>query len=403
MAQTTRCRALAAIILAEVLALALWFSGTAVAPALRIEAGVDDLTAAFFTSAVQAGFVAGTLGFALTGIVDRFDGRYLFAASALTGAGANAAILLVDPGSLAVIGFRFITGIAMAGVYPVGMKLAVGWAKGDVGLLVGALVGALTLGSASPHLLVYAGGLDWRWAIGAASASAALAAVVILFSAEGPATRRASRFRPGEISVYWTNRSIRLANFGYLGHMWELYAMWAWINVFFLASFALSMPDAEAARLAALATFGVIACGALGAVAAGAVADRIGRTLVTSASLIVSGACCLLVGQLFDAAPALLFALAAVWGVAVVADSAQFSASVTELSPPDLVGTMLTLQTCIGFLLTLITIHAMPNFVAWLGWRWAFAPLAIGPALGAWAMLRLRGLPEARRLAGGAR
>jgi MFS family permease len=201
----------------------------------------------------------------------------------------------------------------------------------------------------------------------------------------------------------WRNRGTRLATFGYLGHMWELYAMWAWVGLYLAASFAARRGgDAETeAGEAALITFAVIAAGAVGSVAAGLLADRVGRVRVTVWAMATSGACCLLAGPAFGLHPLFTTTLCLVWGVAVVADSAQFSASVAELSEPGLTGTMLTVQTCLGFALTLVTIHLMPALVERLGWGGAFAALAVGPGLGCAAMLRLGRSPMAARLAGG--
>jgi MFS family permease len=394
-----RSRSLALIIVCQVMAMALWFSATAVVPALKAEGGLDDFTAGLFTSAVQAGFVIGTLCFALTGVADRFDPRRIFLISAEIAALANLAILALDPAGPLAITLRLVTGICMAGIYPIGMKLAVSWAKGNVGLLVGALVGALALGSASPHLFVFAGGVDWRFTLAVASASGAIAGFLILAADEGPAAKRAARFKISDVKAYWTNRGIRYANFGYLGHMWELYAMWAWIGFYF----SLELGGVTGGSTAALITFAILASGALGAVVAGWSADRFGRTAVTSFCMAASGSCALLIGFAAGLGPWWMGAVALVWGLTIVSDSAQFSASVTELSEPDRIGTMLTLQTCVGFLLTLATIQAVPWFAELLGWRHAFAPLAIGPFLGVVAMLRLRGFPEAVKLAGGRR
>ncbi|MDZ4737220.1 MAG: MFS transporter [Rhodospirillaceae bacterium] len=359
-AATNRWRALALIAFCQVTALALWFSATAILPSLARDYDLSATQQSLFTSGVQAGFVVGTLISAFFGLADRLDPRRFFAASALVAALANAALLLVEPTSWGVIALRFATGMCMAGIYPVGMKLASTWAKNDMGLVVGLLVGALTLGSAAPHLFNALGGLDWRVTLMTASISALTAAVAILFVRLGPRMAATPRFDPRMVLAAWRVRSLRLANFGYFGHMWELYAMWAWIGVFLQASFLETMAPPDAALLARYATFAVVGIGALGCVAAGLLADRLGRTTITIAAMAVSGACALTVGFLFGGDPRWLIALCLVWGIAVVADSAQFSASIAELSERHLVGTMLTLQTSIGFTLTLLTIHLMP-------------------------------------------
>lgn len=398
-----RWLALGLIAYCQVAAISLWFSATAVVPSLARDYDLSSTMQSLFTSAVQAGFVVGTLVSAFLGLADRLEPRRFFAISTLIATIANAAILLVDPTSGVVVLLRFVTGICMAGIYPVGMKLASTWAKNDMGLVVGLLVGALTLGSASPHLFNALGGLDWQTTLAASSVSALTAAAAILFVAVGPRSAPSPKFDPRTILAAWRVKSLRLANFGYFGHMWELYAMWVWIGLFLQASFlAVLAPDA-ALPLARYATFAAVGAGAVGSIAAGLLADRFGRTTTTMAAMAASGSCALAIGFLFGGNPIWLIMLALVWGATVVADSAQFSASVAELSERQWIGTMLTLQTSIGFTLTLVTIHLMPLWVEWLGWRYAFAPLAIGPFLGVIAMARLRAQPDAVKLAGGRR
>ncbi|WP_417454221.1 MFS transporter [Kiloniella sp.] len=387
--------------LCQVAAMALWFSASAVLPSLVEEYSLTSFQQALFTSAVQVGFVVGSLSSALFGLADRLPPKFFFLGSAIIAALANALLLAIEPTHAIVPLLRFITGVCMAGIYPVGMRMAATWAKGDMGLLVGLLVGALTLGSASPHLFNAIGGIDWRFTIAMASACAIAAAIGILLFKMGPAYTKAPKFHPRHIFSAWNIKSVRLANLGYLGHMWELYAMWAWIGIFLTASFSLTMENTIAHNLAKLATFATMAAGAIGCLATGYLADKLGRTTLTIIAMLISGICALTVGLLFGASPVWLTLLCVLWGISIIADSAQFSASVAELSPPEIVGTMLTLQTSLGFTLTLITIHLMPYAVDLLSWTYAFAPLAIGPFLGVWAMAKLRQHPDALKLANG--
>jgi MFS family permease len=378
-------QSLAFITAAQVLALSLWFAGTAAGPAM----GVGHTFQALLTGAVQAGFVLGTLGSAVLALPDRFDPRRVFALAALAGAAANAAILVLPVGGAGAIAARLVTGVALAGVYPVGMKLAVGWAdRADAGLVVGLLVGGLTLGSASPHLVNALGGVSWRLTLAAASCAAVVGAGLIGAVRLGPLHRAAPAFRADAALGIWRDRGTRLILLGYLGHMWELYAMWAWVGAYLAASFA-AWRGVRVAGGASLATFAVIAVGAVGCVAAGVLADRWGRVRVVVTAMAVSGTCCLLAGPAFGGPPAVVVMLCLVWGVAVVADSAQFSAGIAARAPAGLTGTMLTVQTCAGFALTLVTIQVMPVLVGWLGWGGAFAVLALGPAAGCVAMVRV--------------
>jgi MFS family permease len=390
--------------LCEVAALALWFSASAVVPSILRQYPLTQLQASLFTSMVQVGFVAGTLASATLGLADRLDPRRFFMLASLVAAAANASLLFVEPGSAWVYVARFITGACMAGVYPIGMKMAASWATNDLGMLVAILVGALTLGSASPHLFNAFGGVDWRFTIAASSLAALLAAVAINLVRLGPRLAAPRAFRARYLAMAFRMPALRLANFGYLGHMWELYAMWTWIAGFLAASFAINSAGFSPDFLTRIGAFVIIGLGGLvGCLSGGWLSDRFGRTALTMGAMAASGTCALTVGLFFGASPWVLGVLCLIWGATIVADSAQFSASITELSPPELIGTMLTVQTCAGFTLTLVTIHALPLVVAAVGWRFAFAPLALGPFFGVWAMGRLRARPEAVGLANGRR
>ena len=393
-------RTLLLLSLAELLGMAVWFSATAVIPALTTVWGLSDTGKAWLTMSVQIGFVVGALGSAIFNLADRVPARRMFTLSALLAALTTAAIpALVNGLGLAVM-LRFMTGVFLAGVYPVGMKIMATWTRKHRGLAIGMLVGALTIGSASPHLLNAIGGVgDWKPVLYLAAASAALGGLITFtFVREGPYSSASPPFNWKFAGRILAQREIFLSNLGYLGHMWELYAMWAWIPLFLLESFKLSEVNPT---WASLASFLVIGIGGVGSLVAGRLADKMGRTRIITASLLVSGASALTVGFLFGGNPVWLFVVSLIWGFAIVADSAQFSTCVSELCQVDYTGTALTLQTCLGFTLTLFTIWMIPPLVNLVGWEWAFAFLAIGPAVGIWATRALSRLPAAANLAGG--
>jgi MFS family permease len=356
------------------------------------EVAVSPVRQAALASAVQGGFVIGAVGSAFFGLADRFDPRRVFAVSAVAAGVANALLLVAPVGSAGAIAARAVTGALLAGVYPVGMKIAAGWGQRDRGFLLGALVGALTLGSAAPHLLALLGGAAWRWTIASASGAAIGAGCLALLVGLGPYHARAARFDPRAITQVWTNRRVRLAYGGYLGHMWELYAMWAWIGAAMTASFAVSRATADAVWLGRVVAFCAIGVGGVSCAVAGKVADRIGRAELTLIAMAISGACAVASGLAFGGPVWLSFAIAVLWGASVVPDSAQFSALVADASPPALAGSFMTLQTALGFALTCVTVQVTPVLAGAVGWPWVLALLGAGPAFGIIAMLRLRAL-----------
>jgi MFS family permease len=397
----SRWRTLALLAFAELLGMSLWFSGSAVVPALTREWNLSAGTASWLTLSVQLGFVAGTLLSALLNLPDIISPRHLFTLTAILAALANAAFGFLAHSASTGIPLRFLTGMFLAGVYPPAMKILATWFRHGRGLALGVLVGALTLGKAAPYLVNGLGSPNWRYNVVFVSLLAVIGGlIVLLFVGDGPYALPAARFDWKQAGKVFSDRPLRLANLGYFGHMWELYAMWTWIPFMIRASLSLRK---SAPWLAEVASFLVIGCGAAGCVIAGLIADRVGRTFVTSAAMAISGTCCLVIGLMFGANPILLLTVAAIWGASVVADSAQFSACVTELGDPRYIGTALTMQTCLGFLLTVISIELIPRFVDLVGWRYAFVMLAPGPLFGVISMMKLRRLPEAVKIAHGRR
>jgi len=380
--------------------MSLWFSASAVAPVLIKDWRISDSTAAWLTLAVQIGFVIGTLISAIFNLPDIINSRRFMAICAMLAALSNALLALFSNEPASAIALRFFTGMFLGGVYPPAMKVMASWFRSGRGMAIGVLIGALTLGKAFPYLVNAFQMENWRQNLIIVSLLSMLGAAVVLFLlSDGPYHQASAKFDLSQARKVFGNRGVRLANFGYLGHMWELYAMWTWSPAMIRASFSAQGISHSAAETVSFLTIGA---GAIGCVAAGILADRYGRTLIASGAMIISGACCIVVGLLFTQ-PVWLIVITLIWGASVVADSAQFSTCVTELGDARYIGTALTLQTCIGFLLTVISIKIISVVVSMIGWRYAFMLLAPGPILGTLAMLRLRKLPEAIQIAQGKR
>jgi len=362
-----------------------WFSAAVAAPGMVAEWNARPSTSAWLTVAVQLGFVLGTFVSAVLLVSDRFSPRRLAAASSCAVTMAITALAWRHTGPTAAIFLCGLTGVALAGVYPPGIKIAAGWWRAGRGTAIGVLVGALTIGSAMPNLLRAVAPIGkWRTIILGAAACALVSAVLFGRAVrDGPFQAASAPFSRHALSTVVRNRLVALATAGYLGHMWELYAMWSSIGAFWAYVIA---PRSVAPALAPVFAFFTIASGALGCVFAGLAADRVGRPIVTIVAMAISATCALAIGFLTTAPLVVVTIVAIVWGISIVADSAQFSAAITEFAPSEYVGTAVTLQTCLGFLLTIVTIRLVPVWVHWWGWERAYLPLAIGPAAGIIAM-----------------
>jgi MFS family permease len=394
-------RFLALLAIAELLATSLWFVGSAAAPQLTERWSLTPSEVGGLATAVQLGFVLGTAISALLNLADIIPAKKLFAWSAVAGAIANLSLIIAPSYGWALVG-RAAAGCCLAGVYPPAMKMASTWFLERRGLAVGVIVGALTVGKASPYLWHALPNISLSAIVTMASASSLLGAVLIAaWWHDGPHAFPSRPFHWGLVGEVVRERRWRRATAGYLGHMAELYSYWTWIPVFIAAS-AVAAADGDTnagtAPWVGVLAFATIAIGGIGCVWGGLLGDRIGRARAAGLSMAASGACALAIGFLFGSPPWLLAPLALAWGFFVIADSAQFSVLVTSSVPAHAVGTALTVQVCLGFLLTTLTIQLVPPMVAWVGWPGAFAMLALGPALG---IIALRPLAREEREARG--
>ncbi|TPG29624.1 MFS transporter [Mycolicibacterium hodleri] len=390
LSRANRQRALVALV--EVLGLSVWFSATAVVPSLRAEWGISSAAAVWLTASVQIGFVVGAVASAVLNLADRTPPRLLLAASALCAATCTAVLALFANGLAAAVPLRFLTGTFLAGVYPVGMKLAASWSRPvDRGRTFGILLGALTIGSALPHLISGLGQLPWRTVMLAAAALTAVAAIVaVTLIRPGPQLEiGAITPHPRHAMAIFVHRGPRLVSLGYFGHMWELYALWTWLAMFVAAGRA-QRGDTAAPSTGLIVFVAIGVAGAAGCLLGGWASDYFGRPPAAIAALVISGACCAASPVFFAAPTAVLTVFLLVWGAAVIADSGVFSTSLSETTDPRYVGTALTAQPAVGFLVTVVTIQLVPLVAGLIGWQYAFLLLTTGPLIGAAAMCVLR-------------
>lgn len=374
----------------QVLGLTVWFSATAISPALQVEWEIGPVSAVWITASVQVGFVVGGVFSALFTLGDRFRPQKIMAIAALGASATTAAMALFAENLGTAVVIRFLTGIFLAGIYPIGMKVMASWApQSRRGVAMGLLLGALTIGSAMPHLLTGLSNLPWRQVmLGAAVITAAAALVAILGVRLGPHLEtRPARPKIRHAWVGFKTRRGMLANLAYFGHMWELYALWTWLPMFLIVSRESEFNGEGSDWIGVVSFISIGIAGLLGALLGGWLADKIGRSRAAGAALVTSGLCCLVSPFVFSASWIFVIIILVVWGASVIADSGVFSTSLSESVDPRYVGTALTTQTTLGFLTTVVSIQLIPLVATAVGWEWAFLVLLPGPIVGVIAMI----------------
>jgi len=375
-------KALVWISISVLCALSIWFSASVISKELIEVWNISSNAMAWLSASVPIGFVIGALFSSVFGIADRYNPRKIFAISAFLGAIFNCLIIFNSSTSMGII-LRILTGITLAGVYPIAVKLLSQWFPKKRGLAIGILIAALTLGSSLPHFIViFFSSLNWKFVIVCSSFLALFAALIVnLMLQDAPVTSKSAPFSFKFIKKVVSNRPVMLANYGYFGHMWELYAMWTWLPAFLTASFTMFSPNISPSFIALSSFVSIGIAGGIGCVFGGFISDKIGRANLTILSMIISAGCSILIGFTFGEMIWLTIVISIIWGMFVISDSAQFSAAVSEVAEVDYVGTALTFQMCIGFLITIFSINLIPIIQKVVGWEWVFSILAIGPIL----------------------
>ena len=391
---------LSIISISLLLSVTVWFSANAITLQITSLWTLNEYDIALLSMILIIGFVVGGLVSAIFSLPDIIKTTNFYSLYAGLSALTNF-LAIFSPNFVVFLIFRFLTGFFLAGVYPTAMKLMSSWFQEHRGLAVGILLGALTAGSGLPYIFKIIGSPEWRLLLSISSLLALVGTILIyLFITEGPYVSHGGKFKLSNLKVIWSKNSIKYANLAYFGHMWELYAFWVWIPVFLEESHKLSYPSGNATLFFSIGTFIVFISGSLGNAFGGLLADRIGRTKFNIIMLILSGSSSIFIGFFLNNA-ILALIIAVIWGITVVPDSPQYSVMITELTDQDYIGTALTIQTSVGFGITLLSIRLLPSFVHIVSWLFGFSLLALGPLLGILSLILLRKEPDSTKIGQG--